>query len=125
MAADLARHYTTGLFLSVSRLRQFSHLLWHHTSTVAHEQARSAGVLRGQGRELGGTSDRRRMKNEAVRKEERLRREWDPLPVLRSDPAALCNNTLYQAEHLDSVTLGKLFDTAVGYVAQFLWLSIS
>ena len=29
------------------------------------------------------------------------------------------------AEHLDSVTQGKLFDTAVGYVAQFLWLSIS
>ncbi len=30
-----------------------------------------------------------------------------------------------RAEHLVSVTLGKLFDTAVGYVAQFLCLSIT
>lgn len=29
-----------------------------------------------------------------------------------------------RAEHLDSVTLGKLYHTAVGYLAQFLWLSI-
>lgn len=27
------------------------------------------------------------------------------------------------AEHLDSVTQGKLFDTAAGYVAQFPFLS--
>ena len=30
-----------------------------------------------------------------------------------------------KAEHLDNVTLGKLFDRAVGYVAQFLCLSIT
>lgn len=35
-------------------------------------------------------------------------------------------NVLFRAraEHLDSVTAGKLFDAAVGCVAQFLLLSI-
>lgn len=30
-----------------------------------------------------------------------------------------------RAEHLDSVAMAKLFDKAVGCVAQFLWLSIT
>lgn len=30
-----------------------------------------------------------------------------------------------RVQHLDSVTLGKLFDTAVGYVAQLMRLSIA